>query len=783
MMKKRLLCVFLVLTLALGLFVPGALAAEKARTLVILQIDGSASMTKGTSKSFTANEDMKLAAGYTVSTGAKSYVVIKADDKSLITLDERSKIQISKAWFGKLSLSVLSGGISVDAAPQNRGESVEIRVGNSALTIRGTEFVAENGSEGPVYTMLSGSGEVAGQPLGAGQMTSIVPGPDGQPLSQPVPLALGDGLSLFALRTILEKKEALLASGVLKESDLELLDTLIEQKQAERDQEPYAPDLNEPPASTQEPPAPSPDPTPAPTPAPTNPPATQPPPVWTPSPPEPPESRYTLTYNLNGAQGTPPQAQNNHISWTIVAQIPSGVTPPAADRAYFMGWNTKADGTGTYYTPGRYLWLWTDTTLYAVWGNQNGSEEAPYQIATSGDLRKIGTADLWGTDLSYVLTADITIPRGFQIDTFSGTLDGAGYTVTVNDEDQTPLFDTLTEDAIVFDLTVTGQIVYDGTNGNVTTGGVANQNHGLILRCTMNGTVEGFCHVGGIVGTNYGSIYSCIVTAPAPQGDGGPTVEVVNVTGTANVGGIVGRQLPGASMVSLYNCHVIGTVKGAKDVGGIVGYMNSGYVEQCSFTGDLTCSIDATETDSRAGGIAGICENGSIDNCYAIADITTNYRARDTVGGIVGLLKETGNQSAMIAHSYFFGDIDAGAAPLGGIAGIVINGTIMSCVTFDGTLTTTSTTCGRIAGSLQNELLLDNYSIGIPPVPPEVDNPKDGTVVEVTDMDEDLLYADAAWDFTVTWVWPDGDEIPELQRKIGLLSGTEPEDGDDPSAD
>ena len=82
--------------------------------------------------------------------------------------------------------------------------------------------------------------------------------------------------------------------------------------------------------------------------------------------------RYTLSYNTNGGSGTP-------IPNTVVPSIdglPAYVTITSSkyihpkDGYYLIGWNTKADGSGTTYKAGDIIGLTGNLTLYAIWSNE-----------------------------------------------------------------------------------------------------------------------------------------------------------------------------------------------------------------------------------------------------------------------------------------------------------------------------------------------------------------------------------------------------------------------------
>jgi hypothetical protein len=76
------------------------------------------------------------------------------------------------------------------------------------------------------------------------------------------------------------------------------------------------------------------------------------------------EIQYTVTYNANGASGTPPDAQTVDLGTVITLpgagnMIKTGMT--------FDGWNTSANGTGTGYAEGAEYTVNGNASFYAQW--------------------------------------------------------------------------------------------------------------------------------------------------------------------------------------------------------------------------------------------------------------------------------------------------------------------------------------------------------------------------------------------------------------------------------
>jgi uncharacterized repeat protein (TIGR02543 family) len=76
----------------------------------------------------------------------------------------------------------------------------------------------------------------------------------------------------------------------------------------------------------------------------------------------------TVTFNLNGGTGTPPESQTTALGTNI--GLPYGTTISNSRPGFtFGGWNTLADGTGTNYraVAGSYYTVTGNITLYAKW--------------------------------------------------------------------------------------------------------------------------------------------------------------------------------------------------------------------------------------------------------------------------------------------------------------------------------------------------------------------------------------------------------------------------------
>ena len=187
----------------------------------------------------------------------------------------------------------------------------------------------------------------------------------------------------------------------------------------------------------------------------------------------------------------------------------------------------------------------------------------------------------------------------------------------------------------------------------------------------------------------------------------GHTISGLNVQGsTVNQG-----LFAAINKATIRNLNVSGTVScGTKNyIGGIVGKVQAGTIENCSFSGSVTggytggiaggqnsnnvtisgCVNAADVTGTTAGGILGYWGTAAtIQNCYNTGSITGS----DKAGGIVGQLKK-----GTIENCYSIGDIGGKASQKGGIFAFS-NATVKNCYY---TLPETEVLGGKAAAATQ----------------------------------------------------------------------------------
>ena len=225
---------------------------------------------------------------------------------------------------------------------------------------------------------------------------------------------------------------------------------------------------------------------------------------------------------------------------------------------------------------------------------------------------------------NYILANDIDLegeswtPVGNLSDgSFSGSFDGAGYTIS--------------------NLNIPGSSDYQGLFGIVVTGGYI---HDLILEDV---NVSGDDNVGGFVGYI-----------------GGATIQDCSVSGTVTggttsdyIGGFVGYiSSSGADIDNCISTVTVNTAGASSEAGGFVGFMGAGTIDKSYSTGDVNCTGAGSV---QAGGFVGLFV-GTIQNCYATGDVTT-------AGGFVaGFVSRISGAGSSVINCYSVGAVSGGTA-------------------------------------------------------------------------------------------------------------------------
>ncbi len=244
-----------------------------------------------------------------------------------------------------------------------------------------------------------------------------------------------------------------------------------------------------------------------------------------------------------------------------------------------------------------------------------------------------------GLTVSLETDIDLTDLAFTPIPIFCGTFEGGGHRITglqlSGAGSMQGLFRYLTQDAVVRDLIVQGQVIPQGSRDSV--GGLAGSNAGTVENCVFVGTVSGSDSVGGLVGINTvtgiidhccteGSVYGNHFAGGLAGENYGvirssENMACVNTTAQQN-----SVELSDVTIDTLTNSEAAGTVT---DIGGIAG-TNGGIIRSCKNEAD----VGYRQMGYNIGGIAG-SSTGYITGCRNSGKIA----GRKEVGGIVGQME------------------------------------------------------------------------------------------------------------------------------------------------
>jgi len=299
------------------------------------------------------------------------------------------------------------------------------------------------------------------------------------------------------------------------------------------------------------------------------------------------------------------------------------------------------------------------TQLEQVAMTGEGTADSPYMICTPQQLDAVRDEP----DAYYQLCGNIDLtaylasggegyekwgasgwmPLGNQVAPFTGSFDGAGYTIsglrinrpTVN---EIGLFGLVNSGGTIQNLTVN---LTDNVNSSTgrNCGGLVGHLSGsgsVINNCSVTGTgiISGGSYIGGVAGLidNGSSITGCYAS--------------VNISGSNSTGGLVGLVgQSGNGNGSISNCYATGTVTGGgSNIGGLVGQLYNGNLSNCYAT-NVVNGTGAGSTDVVGGIVGRISTSGSrIINCVALNSSVTAAYGTD-VGRVVGIVAGANNTS------------------------------------------------------------------------------------------------------------------------------------------
>ena len=267
-----------------------------------------------------------------------------------------------------------------------------------------------------------------------------------------------------------------------------------------------------------------------------------------------------------------------------------------------------------------------------------GTEADPYLVKTVANFTDMSYMLATGKYIYFKMADDVDFGGAAwtTVDTRGGKgviFDGAGHKIS-NVKAQSCLFTSL--EGSVKDLQFDGVQV---DAGNVYAGILAEtSNYGVLIENIVitNSSISNTGCCGGLVGSINGTTIKNV------------DVDCV-VNGKSLVGGVVGRILNG----TLDDCHSTGDVTSSSYyAGGLVGFFTMGTITNCSATGDVSAVGD--DIYARVGGLIGEMHGGTVDKCFATGDVAS---AKYWGGGLVGVVIAD-EDDILIKRSYATGDLN-----------------------------------------------------------------------------------------------------------------------------
>ena len=238
------------------------------------------------------------------------------------------------------------------------------------------------------------------------------------------------------------------------------------------------------------------------------------------------------------------------------------------------------------------------------------------------------------------------VPIGNINNAYKGTFDGNGKTISnlyINaSQENMGLFgyilDSTIKNLTLEDANVTNMSNYTGILVGKTFAENTLQNIKISGTCEVNGGD----YTGGIAGEHGGKAYNCVNHA--------------TVQGTETVGGLFGRYYSGNFVTSITACANYGKVTATKtNVGGLVGLNENGTIQDCANYGNVTSTV------RKVGGLVGDFKMGTIQDCANYGDVKGAYQVGGMVGYATdGMIRNVFCYGSIDATRYTYSGIAIG---------------------------------------------------------------------------------------------------------------------------
>ena len=138
------------------------------------------------------------------------------------------------------------------------------------------------------------------------------------------------------------------------------------------------------------------------------------------------KAQYSVTYNANGGTG----------SVTDTEKYAKGAEATVMSNSFkngdmvFLGWNTKADGTGKTYYPNSTVEITGDVTLYAQWGDKASTVSVTYHSNFGTDVAQSAAAVANNSKITVEAYNALNLPErtGYSFVGWNTEADGTGRT-------------------------------------------------------------------------------------------------------------------------------------------------------------------------------------------------------------------------------------------------------------------------------------------------------------------------------------------------------------------
>jgi len=290
------------------------------------------------------------------------------------------------------------------------------------------------------------------------------------------------------------------------------------------------------------------------------------------------------------------------------------------------------------------------TTYAAEFAGGTGTLEDPYQIATAEQLMSIGL-DRKPQTKHFALVADIDLDpdalsqaaldgsRKAVLSLSAGSLDGRGHEIRnfggrgIDSTDS--LIKSIGRDAIVRNLTLKSALMNSGEAI------LASSNEGLMVSCSVEGTLLGATGWGPLVASNSGTIMYCRAVVLIASGSGlvgknTGTIVACCATWAASAesdcAGCIRGGLVTSNFAIIEHCYATGDVSAGSASAGLVGY-NTGTIRQCYASGRAAQPL----ADGVGSGVENCCflsaPGGGTDNGVGVPLTDAQMRRQESFVG------------------------------------------------------------------------------------------------------------------------------------------------------